>query len=883
LPRCPHCDWEVRETDRFCSGDGRPLIRAHYDPVAIQEYIAGRDAYGGAFTVTNVGINPLRLRLHPSSDLVELAEHEAVIGPSEVREFAFVVNLAHAHTVREAIELESDESSPTVARIQLLISRPPQLALRVEPEVLYFGESAECRLVVSHTGGGLCTVRSAYCQEPWGSVVMAAEESLGIGDSLALALTIDSRDLPEGENSLTVGLELAGLGEQTFTVPFRLARRPNVHGTPVRLPDLLPGRVRTAETVVSNDSDQPITIAHVRSQGGDWLRVADGLKLPIRLDPGQSRPVKVEVRTHRLAGQSLVGSLVLQWDRDEAVQVPVRVRVLDPQEYEGYAGIDFGTTNSCVCVARPGDPSGEPVMVPLDFTSEGDPVQIIPTTIYFPNPDDLDEFLVGERARMMAVVPSESAFTVARIKRRLGQPEPVLVHEQPLKPEQVAARILRYLLDRAEDFTKCLIKRAVVTVPADYSTRQMKAMLEACRLAGLEDAELHRGGDLIDALENDLLDVLDEPLAAALDYIYTPQGQDLCDDRFVIFDFGGGTLDVSLIHLERGEAGAPTNFRVLAVEGREIGGEDFTDRLAAFLVERIRRERGWSDVDLPYEMDSDEFAFLRPAQQQQVRSNRQDLLRIADEVKIALSDLERVERNFQLSVGYPPRRTPVKVAVTRAELNALIRDDVAASVTLVQEALAFAGVSPGDVSRIILTGGTSQIPLVQETLASLGIPLQAAVQHKECVARGAFRMGWYRVGVSQGALRPLGLHNKTAGRYGVMVNRPGVGAEFVEVVPKGVDLPTEWYEYPGFGEPEGMLPMAQRPVFELHVVRSRSRTGPAGGGGLQAVGRIRAAVPGASPANPVGVKVQMQLDRYKVLCVRVLAGGRQVEHTFSDV
>jgi actin-like ATPase involved in cell morphogenesis len=882
LPRCPHCEWEVRESDRFCANDGRPLIRAHYDPVTIQEYVADHDAYPGAFTVTNVGVNPLRLRLNPTSELVKLSEREAVVGPGETRDFAFVVDMTHAHTVRDQIEIESNESKPVTRRIQVLVSRPPRLSLRVEPESLYFGESAECRLVVSHTGGGLCTIRSGFCREPWGSVALTAEEGLASGDSLGLPLTIDSRDLPEGENTLTVGLDLAGLGEQSFSVPFRLVRRPNVHGTPVRLPDMLPGRVRTAETLVSNDSDHPISISHVRTQGGDWLRIAEGLKLPIRLEPGQSWPVKVEVRTFHLAGQPLGGRILLQWDRDEVAQVPVRVRVLDPQEYEGYAGIDFGTTNSCVCVARPGDPEGEPVMVPLDYTSEGDPVHIIPTTIYFPNAADLDEFQVGERARMMAVVPSESAFTVARIKRKLGTGGPIQIHEQSVRPEQIAARILRHLLDRAEDFTKKLIKRAVVTVPADYATRQMKAMLEACRLAGLEDVEMHRG-DMIAALEQDLLDVLDEPLAAALDYIYTPQGQDLSDDRFLIYDFGGGTLDVSLIHLQRGAAGAPTEFRVLGVEGREIGGEDFTDRLAAFLVERIRRERGWSDVDLPYEMDSDEFAFLHPAQQQQVRSNRQTLLRIADEVKIALSDLERVERSVALMVGYPPRVTPVSVAVSRSEFAELIRADVEASVALVREALAFAGVEPGAVSRVILTGGTSQIPLVQETLASLGIPLQAAVQHKECVARGAFRMGWYRLGVSHGTLRPLGLHNKTSSRYGVMVNRPGVGAEFIEVVPKGIDLPTAWFEYPAAGCPEAMLPKAQRPVFELSVVRSRSRFGAAGGGGLEPIGRVRAAVPGASPANPVGVRVQMQLDRYKVLCVQVLAGGQQLEHTFSDV
>lgn len=878
MPRCPHCDWEVRESDRFCANDGRLLVRTHYQPVQFAEYLDGVDQFEGVITVANVGVNPLQVRFRPSAELIQVDSASVEVGPNETRAIPIRVDLAGVHTVREYIEIESNESRPSLARIPVLVSRPPQLRLAVEPGQLYFGESAECRLTISHTGGGLCTVRGGFCREGWASLSVPRESTLASGDAVSYPLTIDSKDLPEGENSLTVTLELAGMGEQVFTVPFRLTRRPNLHGTPVRLGDVLPGRTRTAETEIRNDSDQTVTIAHVRTEGGDWLQVAGGLRLPIRLEPGQSYPIKVEVRTPDMAGRTLVGALALQWDHGQMLSVPVRVRVLNPVEYQGYAGIDFGTTNSCVCVARPDDPAGTPVMVPLDYTKDGDPVYVMPTAIYFPNPNDLNEYLVGEWARMNAWQPAESAHTVSRIKRKLGAAEPLVIHEQPLRPEQVAAKILRYLVEKAEDFTRQLVRRAVVTVPADYSTRQMKAMLEACRLAGLEAVAIHK--DLSEALEHDWLDVMDEPLAAALDYIYTPSGQALSDHRFVIYDFGGGTLDVSLVHLQRGGDGAPTEFRVLAVEGREIGGEDFTDRLAELLVARLRTERGWSDLDLPFEMDPDEFEFLHPSQQAQVRYNRQNVLRVADEIKIALSDLDRVERSFQLMVGYPPRTTPVKVAVTRAEFESLIRADVESSVALVQEALDFAGLEAGQVSRVILTGGTSQIPLVREALGALRIPLEPAAQFKECVARGAFRMGWHRLGVSQGALRPLGLHNKTASRYGVMVNRPGVGAEFVEVVPKGVDLPTPWLEYPAPDCPDAMLPRAQRPVFELQVVRNRSRMAS---GGLQPVGRIRAAVPGASPANPVGVRVQMQLDRYKVLWVRVMAGDQRLEHTFSDV
>jgi molecular chaperone DnaK (HSP70) len=846
--------------------------------VQIQQYVTDRTEVDAAVVVTNVGVNPLRLRLRASSDLVGLAEEHVVVAPNAVREIGVRVTLANAHTVREFIEIDSNESQPAVQRIDVVVSRPPQLGLEVEPGLLYFGDSSACRLAVRHTGGGLCTIKSAYCREAWASVALGAEATLASGDQTDCAFAVDTRELPEGENRVTVVLDLAGLGEQEFTVPFRLVKRPNVHGTAIRLPELLPGRVRTAETVVRNDSDQTVVVSHVRAQGADWLRVADSMKLPFRLEPGKEWRIKVEVRTQDRAGQTLTGSLVLQWERDQTVQIPVRARVLRPQEYEGYAGIDFGTTNSCVCVADPHDLTGAPRLVPLDHTGEGDPVYVIPTVIYFPDPDDLSEFLVGERARVKTAEPSEAPHTVSRIKRLLGQKEPVVIHERALRPEEVAAQILRALLDKAEDETKRLIRRAVVTVPADYSTSQMRAMLEACRLAGLEHVDLQKD-DLADRLEQDLLDVLDEPLAAAVDYIYSPQGEDLRDDRFVVYDFGGGTLDVSLVHVRRGAGDEPTELKVLAVEGRAVGGEDFTDRVAAALVEKLRAEHGWSELDLPYETDSDEFELLDPAKQQQVRSNRVDILQLAEQVKVRLSEEDEVRVQARVTVGYPPRREFPFVQFSRSELNDLIRDDVDRSAGLVQEALASAGVEPHEVACLVMTGGSSQIPLVGETLSPLGIRTVMAENPKECVARGAFRMGHQRAGVSTGALRPVGLHNKTACRYGLMVNRTGSGMQFVEVVPKGQDLPTPWFSYPDSANPAHRMPVAQRPEFSVPVARQVS----SGGGSLQPVGRIGAIVPGASSATPVGVRVEMQVDRFKVLRVRVLAGGQQLEHTFSDV
>lgn|GEM_PF-6347923 len=879
MHRCPHCDWDLRDADRFCSNCGRPLIKAHIQPAQIQTYVGDQTVYQARLTVTNVGTNPLRIRFRPSSDLLGLEPVTHTLAPGKTDAYSLTVDLAQVSGVREFIEIDSNESHQALTRIPVQVSRPPDLRLQVEPDLQFYGESTDCRLAVIHAGGGAATIKGGYVQDAFATLSVPAEETLVGGDRADFPLLIDHRDLQEGENQVRVVLDLAGLGEQAYAVPFRLTRRPNLHATPIRLGDLLPGRVRQGETEIRNDSDQTVTIHHIRTVGGDWLRPQGDERLPIRLEPGWSRRVKVEVSTHGLAGQMLNGQLAVQWNRDQTLTVPVRVRVLSPHEYEGYAGVDFGTTNSCVCVSLPEDLTGRPVMVPLHITSEGDPVHIIPTAIYYPNPDDLETYVVGEVAKEKAMQPDTTAYAVLRIKRRLGSAEPIAIYERQLKPEQVAAHILRYLLDRAEDYIKQIIRRAVVTVPADYSTRQMRAMLEACKLAGLAEAEVHRQ-DLQEALEQDLLDVLDEPLGAALDYIYTPKGNDLRDHRFLIYDLGGGTLDVSLVHIQRGD-GEPLDLKVLAVEGREIGGEDFTARLADQLVAQVRADRGWSDVDLPYEMAADEFEFLHSSQQQQVRFNRAKVQETAEQVKVALTEEEATPKDLRLMVGYPPRIIGVPIRVTREEFEELIRTDIESSVELVREALECAGVSPGDVSRMILTGGASQMPIIRRALGSLGIPLEQAEDSKECVARGAFRMGWQRLGVSHGTLRPLGLHNKTSSRYGVIVNRPGADAEFVEVIPKGVDLPTPWYDYPDPSLPPEAAPTASRPVFELPVVRNRSRLQASGA--LQPIGRIRAQVPGASPAHPVRVRVQMQLDKFKVLRVRVLAGDQQLENRFTDV
>lgn len=877
MPRCPHCDWEIRESDRFCANDGHPLVVAYYPSTHIHQFVSEGNLYHTSITVENRGANPLYLAFTPTGDSLVLDESELVLPPHRRRDIGVAVNLSASPVVKEAIHIRSNESRQAASWISVMVARPPQLALKVEPNRLDLAETIRCQLQVQHLGGGVASIRMIRVEEPWAQVSVEPGTPLQQGGVVSVPLRLDLKEVSagEGERTLHVVMEMDGIEPVSFEVPILLKRPSMVSASPVVKGKVMPNRRLELNTTIHNNDEQPLYITKIQVNGGNWVRVLED-RLPLLVHPGVPYEVPVQVSTHGVERQVLEATLGFYRNMELVCEAQVRIQVLEAKDYEGYVGIDFGTTNSCICVGEQA-----PQLVTLHrTTTSGQEIHVIPTAIHFPSQENLDEFVVGLDAYQKAVLPGGTEHSVLRVKRMLGRDRKCVVHGQALDPAEVVARILRHLLDHAEDTVEKRIKRAVVTVPADYTTRQMEDMLHACQLAGLEDSRIE-AAHVFDDMQDGILDVLDEPLAAALDVRYSGQ---VTEGTFLIYDFGGGTLDVSLVRLS-GDAGG-MDLEVLAVEGMELGGEDFTDMLADYLWQQCWKENGLSPEDLPYHFDEDEFAFLSQNQKSQLRNNRSIIRRTAENIKVELSDLDQYETTISLSVGPQSLQKILRVSVTRQAFEQMIQPHLEETLALVHEALATGGLPAEELGQIVLTGQSSQIPLVSKLLRQFGVPVRFSKSLKECVARGAYWLSQHRHGPAAGELRTTGLQNRTSSEYGLMVAQLGRGLVFAPVIPKGVPLPEDSqpvsFRYPEPNVPNGVPLVATRPQFTITVARRRSVLQGAGSA-PQAIGKLSALVPEASMRRPVQLHVEMLLNRYKVLSVKVLAGNQVLESEISDV
>ena len=366
-------------------------------------------------------------------------------------------------------------------------------------------------------------------------------------------------------------------------------------------------------------------------------------------------------------------------------------------------GIDLGTTNSCLAVMDPGGPRA--------IAIDGDP--LVPSVVSLER--ESGRFLVGRRARNRRLV--EPAWTVRSIKRRMGEAEGVEIGDRRLVPEEIAAEILRYLKERGEEELGEPVERAVITVPAYFGDAQRRATVRAGELAGLEVVRL-----------------LNEPTAAALVYdrlVVRPiepravSGRRAVEEepasdaapreteRVLVYDLGGGTFDVSVV-----EIGGGLNEVRASCGDNHLGGDDFDQLLAAHLGERLRDTVGReppADLRLSVRLED-------AAERAKIELSTRPFTRVIEE---ALLDGRHLD-----------------VEVARSTFEDAIEELLAGTVTEVDRAVAEARLTPGGVDRVILVGGSTHIPRVQELLAErFACPVEHAVDPALCVALGAAVQG----------------------------------------------------------------------------------------------------------------------------------------------
>ncbi|MFA7502162.1 MAG: molecular chaperone DnaK [Anaerovoracaceae bacterium] len=342
-------------------------------------------------------------------------------------------------------------------------------------------------------------------------------------------------------------------------------------------------------------------------------------------------------------------------------------------------GIDLGTTNSCVAVLE----GGEPTVI---TNAEGN--RTTPSVVGFTKGG---ERLVGETAKRQAITNPER--TISSIKREMGSSHKVKIDGKDYTPQDISAMILTKLKTDAESYLGEKVTKAVITVPAYFSDSQKQATKDAGQIAGLE-----------------VLRIINEPTAASLAY---GLDKDTEHHKILVYDLGGGTFDVSILELGDGV------FEVLSTNGdTKLGGDDFDDKVMNFIADQFAKENG---VDLR----NDKMALQR-------------LKEAAEKAKKELSSSQSTNINLPFITVNPEGPLHLNMDLTRAKFDQLTEGLVKRTVEPMKKAMADAGVTTNDIDKVILVGGSTRIPAVQEAVKSVtGKDPFKGINPDECVAIGA--------------------------------------------------------------------------------------------------------------------------------------------------